>query len=481
MSEQLNDEFFAEYAKKLKEKEAAEKNSKGSSYTPNKSYEEVAYAGTDKGQYKVVRLLGAPIGTESVMSSFKRSGSDPHEVLVADVKDDSGKRFTIRMPVPAERESDNYILMRLYNKVMEKTYVNKKPIYVNEQKFPELFKLVSKGGFKESDGFAFTYSKGFKGDRVVIYNVIDRTDDWCEKNKHTKILARDVTVDDQNRVWAKEGIKSFGFVTKVRDLIGKYGNYEKYDVAIKKNGEKDNPFDVKNASRLKEKEMMEELINNDGSQVNEMYITPERPLTQEEMAFKRYDIEKLFGPTRYGKLLERIPSVFKLCDASLGTNYFEELQGLAAKEKAEFEAMRAQQEAEQAAAENAAIRENLNMTEEEVNAAVSPENSELSTDAMFGTASFDNMQNVATEEAPKTRRSAAASTGLTADKIALLKGYDMLPEASKNRIKDVTNLNGKVKIVWDTEADCLACDSCDAMSPEEGTTHCPVCGVKFDL
>lgn len=476
MSEQLNDEFFVEYAKKLKEQEEKNKSNNGSSYTPSKNYEDVAYTGTDKGQYRIVRLLGAPIGTESVMSSFKRSPYDPHEMLIADVKDDDGKRFTIRMPIPAERESDNYILLRLYNKVMEKTYVNKKPVYVNEAKFPELFKAVSKGGFKESDGFAFTYSKGFKGDRVTIYNVIDRSDDWCAKNKHTKILARDVTIDDQNRVWAKEGIKSFGFVTKIRDLIGKYGNYEKYDVAIKKNGEKDNPFDVKNASRLKEKEMMEELINNDGSQVNEALIV-EGNLTQEEMAYKKYDIEKLFGPTPYYKLLKRIPSVFKLCDASLGTNYFEELQGLAEREKAEWEAKRAETEAAQAEAENAAIRENLNMTEDEMNEVASTDTMPDPMAAPATTASFDTME-TANAEAPKTRRSAA--TGLTADKIALLKGYDMLPEASKHRIKDVTNINGKVNIVWDTEADCLACDSCGAMSPEEGTTHCPVCGVKFE-
>jgi hypothetical protein len=470
MSEQLNDEFFTAYAKKMKEQEEKDKKTSGSIYTP-KTYEDIAYAGTDKGQYKIVRLLGAPIGTESIMTSFKRSPTDPHEILVADVKDDDGKRFTVRMPIPAERDSDNYILMRLYNKVMEKTYVNKKPVFVNEAKFPELFKLVSKGGFKESDGFAFTYSKGFKGDRVVIYNVIDRSDDWCAKNQHTKILARDVTIDDQNRVWAKEGIKSFGFITKVRDLIGKYGNYEKYDVAIKKNGEKDNPFDVKNASRLKDKEMMEELINNDGSQVDEKQIQLGL-LTQSEIGYKKYDIEKLFHPTYYSVLLKRIPSVFKLCDASLGTNFFEELQGLAEREKAEWEKTRAENEAAQDAAENEAIRENLNMTEEEMDEATSVD---TMPDPMA--ASFDTMETVKTETPTRSRK---AAVGLTADKIALLKGYDMLPEASKNRIKDVTNINGKVNIIWDTEADCLACDSCGAMSPEEGTTHCPVCGIKFD-
>ena len=222
--------------------------------------------------------------------------------------------------------------------------------------------------------------------------------------------------------------------------------------------------------------MMEELINNDGSQVNENLIV-EGNLTQEEMAYKKYDIEKLFGPTPYYKLLKRIPSVFKLCDASLGTNYFEELQGLAEREKAEWEAKRAETEAAQAEAENAAIRENLNMTEAEMNEVASTDTMPDPMAAPATTASFDTME-TANVEAPKTRRSAA--TGLTADKIALLKGYDMLPEASKNRIKDVTNINGKVNIVWDTEADCLACDTCGAMSPEEGTTHCPVCGVKFE-
>ena len=149
------------------------------------------------------------------------------------------------------------------------------------------------------------------------------------------------------------------------------------------------------------------------------------------------------------------------------------MQGLAEREKAEWEAKKAEAEAAQAEAENAAIRENLNMTEEEIDEATS-------TDTMpdpMATPSFNTMETV-NAEAPKARRSVA--TGLTADKIALLKGYDMLPEASKNRIKDVTNINGKVNIVWDTEADCLACDSCGAMSPEQGTTHCPVCGVKFE-
>ncbi|MCF0126071.1 MAG: hypothetical protein HUJ68_10035 [Clostridia bacterium] len=478
MSEQLSDEFFAEYAKTLKQKEDDAKNSNGSSYSSNVSYEDLAYTGTDKGQYRIVRLLGAPIGTETVRPSFKRGPNDPRELIVADVKDDEGKRFTIRMPLPAERESDSYILLRLYNKVMEKTYINKKPVYVNEGKFPELFELVSKGGFKESDGFSFTYSKGFKGDRIVVYNVIDRSDDWCAKNKHTKILARDVTIDDQNRVWAKAGLKSFGFVSKIRDLIGKYGNYEKYDVAIKKNGEKDNPFDVKNASRLKEADMMEELINNDGSQVDKNYIV-EGEMTPEERQYKAYDLEKLFAPTSYRKLLKRIPSLFKLCDACLGTHYFEELQGLADKERQEWDAKNTEKEAEQEAAENAAIRENLDMTDEQIDNAVSPENPGLSDDAVFGapTESFDTMKDV--EEAPK-RRSASSETGLTADKIALLKGYDMLPENLKGRIKDVKNFNGKVSIVWDNEADCLACDKCEAMSPEVGTTHCPVCGVKFE-
>ena len=50
----------------------------------------------------------------------------------------------------------------------------------------------------------------------------------------------------------------------------------------------------------------------------------------------------------------------------------------------------------------------------------------------------------------------------------------------KSRIKDVEEKSdGSVSIIWDRKDDLLQCDACGALSPEEGVTHCPVCGAKF--
>jgi rubrerythrin len=239
-------------------------------------------------------------------------------------------------------------------------------------------------------------------------------------------------------------------------LISKYGSFEKYDVAMKRTGVKDNPWEIINASRLKDKDMLEDLINDDGSQVAVDKIVV-GPLTQEELGYEQYNIDRFFCPTSYHKIQSRIGGVFKLCDAQLGTHFTEELEGLVQKEQAEWDARAAEKEAAQSETENSAIKE-----------AVSVQEADPVDEAMAAPA----------PEAPARRRATAAE-GLSAEKIALLKGWEHLSDEIKARIKDVTDEGGKVSIVWDRKDDLLQCDACGALSPEEGVTHCPVCGAKF--
>lgn len=452
--EELDDDFFKNYSKKVKEETEKKAGNSGNSFAP-KDYEEIAYAGCDKGFYRVVRLIGAPIGAES--QGYKRKPTDPVEILMCDVKDDNGKRFTIKLPLRAERSSDNHVLIRLWDKVMEKTYINRQAVFVNKDKHPELFELISKGGFKPEDGMSYTYAGGLKGDRLSIYNCIDRSDSWCKDNKHSKILARDVNVDDQGRVWGKPGIKSYGSVQKIADIIGKYGSFMKYDLGFERTGVKENPWNIKNASRLKEAGMLEDMSNADGSEVNPDQIVV-GPLSDEERGYELYDLDKLFAPTSYTKIYQRIPSFFKMTDATLGTSFEDEIRALSEKEKAKWAADR---ENAQAEAENKEIQKNLNLSEAEIKEATSPDNE------------LDN----AMRPAP-AKRSSVASAGLSADKTALLKGYQYLTDDIKSRIKDVQTVDGKTKIVWDRDDDLLECDTCGALSPESATA-CPVCGTKF--
>jgi len=474
-SVELDDEFFKSYSKKIQD-DSKNQNNGGNYEQPE--YDEVGYVGCEKGFYTVVRLLGAPIGAEA--QGYKRKPYDPKEIITCEVKDDDGKRFTIKLPLRQPIAADNHILIRLYDKVMEKVKINGDWVYKNKTAHPEIFELVSKGGFKPTDGKTYQFSTGYRGDRVSIYNCIDYKDNWCAENKHTKILCRDLNIDDQNRVWAKPGIKSYGSVQKIASILGKDGSFEKYCLGFKKTGIKENPWEVVNASKMKEKDMLEELGNDDGSTVDEKIIKV-GPMTDEERSYERYDLDKFFQPTTYQKIQKRISGLFKLCDAQLGTKFTEELNGLVAKEKEYFAKIYAKEEKEQAAAENKAIQENLNMSEEEFNAATSVD---TMPDPMATPASFDTMQQVQSEEpAPATRRTrsapAAEESGLSADKIALLKGWEFMSPEIKARVQDVEVKDGKVSIVWDRKDDLLQCDDCGALSPEEGVTHCPVCGALF--
>jgi hypothetical protein len=435
-SNDLNDEFFSAYSKKL-----AETNSnKGKTFTP-KEYENMECAGLETGHYRIVRCIGAPPDAE--ITGYKRRPHDAKEVYLITVRDDEGKKFNIRVPAPEVEKSFSHILHRLYSKVTESTYVNKKRIFKYEEKFPDLWAAVTKTGYKPEDGKMFSFATGLKPTKLIVMNVIDREDDWCEQNKHTKILARSVSVDSNGTVWSEDGVKAYGFIGPVGDVIAKYGSFEKYDIAIKKTGQKDRPMEVKNASLFKEKGLLTELLNADGSVPPEDVIKI-GPLTEEERKYEVYDLDRFYRPTSYSKILKRIPSVFKLCDAYLGTNFYEELKGLAEKEVEEMKKLSAEQTAAQEKAETAAINENL-----------------TSTRRTF-------------EESPVGNNSA-----MTTDFSTVLKGYNLLTPEQKALIKNVNIENGNVEIEWSSgDLKLLKCDDCGTPSPESFSC-CPTCGLLF--
>jgi hypothetical protein len=446
---ELDDNFFAEYANKI----ANESKKSNNSFTP-RSYDPIGYAGCETGFYKIFRLIGAPPGSEAI--GYKRKPYDPIEIMMCEVKDDKGKKFVIKLPLREDTPAHNHILHRLYDKVTEVAWIKNgtknTKVFVNQSKYPELWEAVTKTGYKQDDP-GYKMASGLKSTNFVIFNVIDRQDDWCKDNNHTKILCRQVTIDDKQNVWAQPGIKSWGFLSRLTDLMNKYKNYEKYDIAIKRTGQKDPPLELRNASVFKEKDMLTELLNDDGTIPDEKIIVV-GPLSEAEKNYERYDLDKLYQATSYTKILNRLTSVIKLCDASLGTKFFEEFTSLSEKEKEEWKIKYGSEdeeavEKEQAAAEN-----------KEINSALSEE-----------------------KKKPVSRRTAVGTseTGLSDEKIALLKGWSKLTEAERALIKDVIVKDGKVsEIVWvecDETANLLACD-CDIASPEQFSA-CAACGADF--
>ena len=452
----LDDEFFKDYAKNVKEDE----KKKGSSFTP-RDFEEMKWCGTNTGENLIVRLIGAPPGAKG----YTRKPHDPIILGICDVKDNEGKRMQIKLPPRAEEGVDDHIVYQLYDRVNEVTWIKgsdgkNKKVFVNENKHPELFEAVNKTGFKaDKDGKSYTYASGLKAQQVVVFNCIDRSDDWCAENKHTKALSKqvDVVEGDEGKTieYAKTGIPIFGFINKLADQIQKYGNYEKYDVAIKRTGEMTSPYEIRNASKMKQVDNLEELLNDSDVEVN-----PERivigPLTDEEKAYTMYDLTKLMQPTGYRKLLKRIGHVFKLCDATIGTNFEDNLKKLADKEQAEWDSKKAEEKTEettQATTENAAIQKEIAKEEQPA------------------------------EEPKAERKRVGPAISLSTEKIAMLKGWGKLKEWEKAGIKDVEVKDGKIsKIIFNDTVDTkemLECTDCNVQAPASYETYCPACSCQF--
>ena len=326
-------------------------------------------------------------------------------------------------------------------------------VNVNEQ-YP-WFEKVNKGGFAPTDK-SYQYSKGWKGQQVVIMNVIDREDNWCAENKHTKLLSKKLSGD--NGEFAEIGVPSFGFCSALSNIVKSYGSWERYDVQVRRTGQKTTPIDVKQATLYKKNGLVQEL-DKDKLQ----YVSLNETLTPEELEYERYDISKFFAPTTYQKILSKLGNTIKSIDVDLRTNFYEELQALAEKEKKEFE---------------------------EVYGSTAP--APEAAPAQTATVAQPTQTAPVTEAAPaRTAVREAVSTpasGLTPDKIALLKGWNLLTDEEKAVIVDVVkNPDGTLAdIVYNTDHPVLSCPSiypdgshgCGINAPDFFRT-CPSCGKSF--
>lgn len=440
-----DDEAFAAFLNKVADDK--EKGNRKSSSNYEASYEEMKWVGLENDSAKIVRIVGAP--PESMTPGRKSSDTDAVEIYVSRIMNDANKKVVLKLPPHADDFKDEHIMWRIINKVKEVEWIPG-PNGKNEKKYkyagyPWYDKVVH-GGFNPTDQ-QYSWTKGWSGQQVVIFNVLDREDSWCKDNKHTKLLSKRVNqvVQDNGNVaeYADTGVPSYGFLTKLSELVGKYGSWEKYDVAITKTGEMTSPYVVKNATAFAK--CPEDIARAELGDKLE-FVSQEIQLTPEELSYERYNIKNNFKVTSYQKLLSDFGNTIKLIDGDLRTTYYDELKALSEKEKAEYEAKKA---------------------EEEANAPVE--------------ASSDTSTESISESTEKPTRSRVVDMALSADKIAALKGWDSLTEDERKLIKDVElNDDGSVKTITYTTTDDLAdCPDCKFEAPMAIATCCPVCGLKF--
>ena len=455
-----NDDEFAAFAQRAEQEAQDQKNrNAGGAFAP-KDYDPIKWVGLEE-KAKIVRIVGG--APASMKPGSHVAPTDAHELFISKIMDDSGKRMKLKLPLHAEDPNHEHIMWRIINKVNEVEWV-KGPDGKSTKKYKyenyDWFDKVNHGGFAPTDK-SYQYSRGWKGQQVIVMNVIDREDKWCAENKHTKLLSKKISLGQDGQEFPEDGVPSYGFCAALSTIVSNYGSWERYDVQLRRTGQMQQPVEVKQATLYKKNNILQEL---DKDKVQ--YISLTETLTPEELEYERYDIGKFFAPTSYQKLLAKLGNTIKAIDADLNKNFYNELQALAEKEKAEYEAAHANDEATTAP-----------MTE----------STSTPVDDPFSQPIPQAAPTAAPTRAPAARTAPVAS-GLSPDKIALLKGWDKMTQEEKDSVVDViTHPDGTLQeIVFKDGLTLLSCPEtfpdgsagCKINAPDFFHV-CPSCGKEF--
>lgn len=439
------DQDFMAFANQFAKEEEQRSNRSGG-FTPN--YEEIKWTGLEPQKMKIIRVLGG------LPDADDASKTDARTVQVSWITGDDGKRFRSVLP-PRDAKSD-HLMWRVINRVKEVTYVNRKRVYVNEEKHKDIFDMVVHNGLKEGDPKR-RFNRGWEGRHVIVMNVLDREQmDWHRENKHSMLLSRNISEGNNGMLFIDEGVPVYGFYNQiVSTLFANYGSWETYDMGITRTGQQQTPYRIINATAYAAGNIPE-------LPAHLKPIVSTETLTDEEAGWDRYDLSRIFGTTSYTKYYNRLQVAFRTIDARLGTKFFEELEYEVEREKKE-------REERQAAGDNSADDED-NTPQPAQKATPVPEMPKT-TEASAPEAPVRTRQRTAVAEKP--------ATALDDEKIAMLKGWDKLTPEMQAMIVDVKHSNGKVtEIIYDTDEPLVACPDCKVASPESFTA-CPACGLDF--
>lgn len=320
------------FAKAKADADAAElaKKERGNYTSPD--YEDVFYAPLETGKVKVFRFVGMP-------HTVRSEPTDPKLVLSSWITDDKKKPFICKWS-----EDRNWFLWKVFNDVMRYTWdkdaINPstgKPgvkVYVNALKYPSLFNRVRYNG-KEKPS---TFEKGWNPSKSVIFNCISRDDyAWHVENKSYKLIAKKVNTSEDDkgvtRTYGEPGIGITAYDLILKSAVEEHGAWDDFDIAVRKL-DADPWYEVYSwADRRKiEKDLQCEMSG--------------EALTEEELSWKMFDLDKLNKVTSYRKILNRLGEFIKEVDACLKTKHFEELERLVAAEKAEWDSKKQEEEDE---------------------------------------------------------------------------------------------------------------------------------------
>lgn len=330
----MSREELFERAKKNREADKvkeAERKANGGGYSGG-DREFATYAALTPNRDFVLRLLGNPI-------SVREANSDAKEVLMSSIRyienvkslDDlkpGATRKTFRcIWKPKNDDTQDWIMWRIQQKMMEYTWdkdARQRAYHHKMGALAPLFNEVAYNGRPDNK-----YESGWYPSTYVVMNILDRQDrEWHAQEKKTKLLSKKVSTFENDK---KETIAYYDIgiprtlYSNIWDNIVEYnGDWENYDVVVRKLEE--DPWYQVFHSIDDTKKIQEEA---------KKHIV-QGPLTDEERAFERWNLDELFPVTSYLKIMNRIGGYFKLVDKFLDTKFYDELQERAEEDKKRF-------------------------------------------------------------------------------------------------------------------------------------------------
>lgn len=411
-----------DFLKFAAEQEEAAKNRGRSGGGEPREYETIKWSGLETNRMKLFRAVGG-------VPDGKRGNDCARTFNIAWIVGDDGRKF--RFIYPERSEDPNHFIHQIFTRVKQATWVNKKKVLIVQEKFPEIYELVTKNGLHPDDR-AYKFDRGWEGRNVLTVQGIDREMmDWHRENKHLVLLSRNISVDKEGREYPDEGVPSYGFVGLLSHLFRHYKSWENYDMGITRTGIMTSPYNIINASYYS-LEVPDDLKG----------LVSKEPLTEEEASWERYDLVKLFPYTSATKFFNRMKGSLAKIDTALGTRFYQDVKALADKEKEKWDS-------EKEEGGNTATKETETQPEVKV------------------------------QEAKPTAPTRNVPTKGTSFNTSLLKGWGKLTREEKESIKDVIpGPNGEVNIVYNDAEDLCQCPDCSALSPGSFNV-CPSCGLSF--
>jgi len=315
-------------------------------------YEEIEYCALEVDKEKVIRPVGDPFNPQTLTSP---KDTDIKIFMHSEIVKDNGENYCkINWPAKVKTSKKgvrivpdpDYILTKLYNTVMKNELVDYTEKDINPA---EKIRLCDDGKIKDAKDYTGHYiyvhketeiykritangkhgkMKSFYPSVAIYMNVRDNNDSWCEENKHTKLLLTNLGVGKPYKneatgamitpSYPSKGITKTLYDAMFERAVKSCGGWNK-DLIIKKKSKKtgektDVTYDVWEASDLR--------VHTGDISAEAFALAKEGDVPAD---WEKYDLKKLSNPSPAFKLHKNLEGLFKLCDATFGTKFFDEL------------------------------------------------------------------------------------------------------------------------------------------------------------